>query len=812
MTAQQDRQEGARGLRQLAAWEHLIAGLSTALIVTDAHGRIVLWNQSATGLFGWNRDDALGRSALKLLVAPASEIDAISSLTAIAAGKPWNGNITWRHRSGDALSLEARVHALDDGQGNTGFVIEAWQQRREEADNSETEQMYQTLLANAAEVVCVTDVNGIVKLVVQPDSTSLGYATEEVVGRVEFAMIHPDDVGQLRASFKAVVDQPDSHPNVVYRAQAHDGSWRWRQARLSNHLADPAVDGIVCNISDITNMQTMLNELRSAEARQSAILDRSRDATMFFDPDGTIRWASASTQALLGVEPYELIGKNGLDFIHRLDRERAFAEFATMNALGDHVRIEFRAHVNGSIRWLEEDVTNHLDDPDVGYIVANVRDITDRKVADEQLARMSLYDGLTGLPNRVLLEDRLSQLFSRGNSAALLYLDLDNFGVVNDSLSRGVGDELLRLVALRLAAAAKRRPSTLARVGGDEFVLLCDGVRDAPTAVNYAESLLESLRQPFVVDGHELFVGASVGVSLSPGSSAALMRNATIAMHKSKTQGRGRVSVFDASLDTTQQRRLAVQGDLRHALQRDEIIAWYQPMIDLQNGQVSGVEALARWDHPEYGILTPDRFIEIAEMSGLIRPLGAQVFHRALHDVRRWNQQGLRLHVSVNVAAAQLNDLDLIEEIETALVMHSIDPGQITIEITETAAMQIDSCLESLHRIRTLGMHLALDDFGTGYSSLSFLRELPIDAIKIDRSFVSELDSNDRDLSIVKGVLAIADALEHPVVAEGVETAAQAEMLRQLGCEYAQGFLWSRPVPADDVRMIVNQINTAADR
>jgi diguanylate cyclase (GGDEF)-like protein/PAS domain S-box-containing protein len=584
-----------------------------------------------------------------------------------------------------------------------------------------------------------------------------------------------------------------------------------------------AVIGFVAESRDISDVKAaehhardtegqLIEELRATDARQQAIVARSRDATMFIESDGTIRWASPATKELLGVAPEQLLGRNGLDLIDTKDQARVMAEFLTMPRLGDHVRTEFRVTgPQGDVRWLEEDATNLVDDPDVGYVVANIRDITDRKRAEEQLARLALHDPLTGLANRSLLINRIEQLFARGRPAALLYIDLDNFGEVNDSLGHAFGDELLRLVGGRLDRAFARTPSTLARVGGDEFVLLCDGVEDVTTAVSFAERLRETLRPPFRLDEHELFVAASIGVALSPGDATGLVRDAGIATHQAKQLGRDCVAIFDASLDAIQRHRLTLQSELRYALERDELRVWYQPMVDLHTNRVAGVEALVRWQHPQRGLLIPEQFIDVAETSGLIRALGSQVLHQACVDARIWNERGVPLRVSVNAAAAQLSSGDYVAEIETALHDFELDAGQMTIEITETAAMQVADSLDTLHGIRRLGLHLALDDFGTGYSSLSFLRELPIDAIKIDRAFITGLGTSARDASIVQGVLAIATALGHAVVAEGVDTPAQAESLRGLGCHYAQGFLWSPPLPAVEIQGLVERMARDAE-
>ncbi len=677
---------------------------------------------------------------------------------------------------------------------------------------------WEGLIAELATAVVVTDVVGRIVIWNRAATELYGWPADEVLGRPILGLLLAREV-ELDAV--AVLTS-------VASGQPWAGELECRRrggSPLPVHLTlcavyddSRAVIGFVVESRDVSDLKAaehdarnaegqLIEELRATDARQQAIVARSRDATMFVEGDGTIRWASPATKELLGFAPEQLVGQNGLDLIDSQDQERVFAEFLSMPGLGDHVRTEFRVTgPEGDVRWLEEDATNLVDDPDVGYVVANIRDITDRKRAEEQLARLALYDPLTGLANRSLLINRLQQLLARGSPAAILYIDLDNFGDVNDSLGHAFGDELLRLIGRRLDGAVAQSPSTLARVGGDEFVLLCDGVRDVTTAVVYAERLRETLRSPFQLGEHEVFVAASVGVALSPGDATGLVRDAGIATHQAKLLGRDRVAIFDASLDSIQRDHLTLQSELRYALDRDELRVWYQPMIDLHTNRVAGVEALVRWEHPERGLLVPAQFIDVAETSGLIRALGSQVLHQACVDARTWNERGVPLRVSVNAAVAQLNSGDYVTEIQAALQDFELVAGQMTIEITETAAMQVADSLDTLRGIRRLGLHLALDDFGTGYSSLSFLRELPIDAIKIDRSFINGIGTSARDRSIVQGVLAIAAALGHAVVAEGVETAAQAASLRQLGCRYAQGFLWSGPVPAVEVQGLADHL------
>ncbi len=803
-------------LDQFAQWESWLGELATAIIVTDVAGDVVIWNQAATDLFGWKVDEALGRRAVDLVLDPAFELDALAVRMSVVVSRRWSGDVECTHRNGALLPIHLTITAVYGDDGTVvGFVSESrddsdLHDARERARN--TEHMFTSLLLRTADVAYVTDQHGLIKHVVQADDSALGYSPDELVGTSGLSLTHPDDVLALLSAYAEVAADPSARPSTLYRAAAKDGSWHWREMRMSNLLDDRVVAGIVCNVTDLTDQQHLLRELRAAEARQAAIVARSRDITLFSDAEGTIQWASPVAPELMGGSPQSLVGRNGFDFIHPDDVDRVITELFTMEEVGDHVRTEFRiVDPQGELRWVEEDATYLIDDPDVGYVVSNIRDITDRKNAQEALERNALHDQLTGLPNRLLLMNRLEQLIERNGAAAVLHIDIDNFGEVSDLLGHAAGSQLVAHVAERFAAVSEELPSTLARVADDQFVLLCDEVGDAIAAVSYAERLRARLVTPIRLGETEVFVTTSIGVALSPGDATELLRDARVASQQAKQHGRNRVVMFEARHDEPQQHRLDVQSELHHALRRGELVAWYQPIIDLRTEHVTGVEALVRWNHPVRGLLGTEHFIDVAEASGLMRALGARVLQQACTAAASWRDAGFPLHICVNAAAAQLSSIDYVIEIAAALEEHAIDPDQLTIEITETAAMRVADSLANLHRIRELGVHLALDDFGTGYSSLSFLRELPVDSIKIDRSFVGGIATSPRDASIVEGVIAMANALGFGVVAEGVERAAQAAALRQMGCRAAQGFLWSRAVPMLEVRDVARAIAGDAD-
>jgi diguanylate cyclase (GGDEF)-like protein len=442
-------------------------------------------------------------------------------------------------------------------------------------------------------------------------------------------------------------------------------------------------------------------------------------------------------------------------------------------------------------------------------ICSVVRDITERRRAEEQLKYQALHDLLTDLPNRRLFVERLGHALERtrrrpGRKAAVLFVDLDNFKMVNDSLGHEVGDELLVAVAERLRGCV-RSEDTLARFGGDEFAVLVEEIESPEDAVRVAERLREGLRELFVLDGgaRSFSVTASVGIALGDvhtKSPEDLLRDVDIAMYRAKEEGAGH-RVFDLAMHERAVGRLELEGELRRALENGEFVLHYQPMVSLKSVKALSVEALVRWEHPRRGLLPPSEFITIAEEIGLIVPLGRWVIEEACRQVRRWQERypnGLPLRVAVNISAVQLRYPNLVEDVTKALRESGLDPSRLELEITESVVMEDAECtIATLLRLKRLGVKVAIDDFGTGYSSLSYLKRFPVDSLKVDGSFVAGLGKDPVDEAILTGIVNLAHALDLRVVAEWAERAEQVEWLREMGCDYAQGFFFSEPLPPD---------------
>ncbi len=442
------------------------------------------------------------------------------------------------------------------------------------------------------------------------------------------------------------------------------------------------------------------------------------------------------------------------------------------------------------------------------YILTSL-DISERKASEQRIQFLAQHDVLTSLPNRSLSNERLMQAMQRANRTgqrvAVLFIDLDRFKNINDSLGHHMGDALLRSVAERLTQTVRDR-DTVSRMGGDEFVVVLNGVIDAAEVRHIVESrLVPRIRQPHVVDGIELNVSCSVGVALYPDDAQdidELMRHADVAMYQAKSSGRDNVHFFSRELNERAQRRLSIESLLRHAVERDELQLHYQPRVDARTGRVLGVEGLLRWSSPEMGRVSPGQFIPIAEESKLIVPIGAWVINEACRQMAQWRAEGhTHLNMSVNVSALQLREPGLLQTLREALARHGLPPTWLELELTESTLMDVSAAtLDRMNALRELGVRLSVDDFGTGYSSLNYLSRFPIDMLKIDRSFVQQMLDDEKDLAITRGIIALGHSLGLRVVAEGVESEEVAQALRQARCDELQGFLYARPMPAAELK------------
>jgi diguanylate cyclase (GGDEF)-like protein/PAS domain S-box-containing protein len=549
-----------------------------------------------------------------------------------------------------------------------------------------------------------------------------------------------------------------------------------------------------------------VDELAGLEGqRYAALVEHVSELIGVVTPDGTVLFVNSALQRILGIDSTSLMASSKdaerliEETIHPDDIERVVTLFETVCETGATSRpFEFRArHKDGSWRCLEAVLTNLIDDPAVGGVVVNAGDVTARKDAEALVRHHALHDPLTALPNRALFLDRLSvalaRVHRRSNTLAVLLLDLDRFQTVNDSLGHAAGDELLAAVADRLRTVL-RPGDTASRFTGDEFAILCDDLRRNSDAPLIATRVARSLSAPFLVDGREVFLTASIGIALAgnpPASAETLLRDAGAALHQAKSRGKDRFELFTENLRDLAIERLQTESALRRALGRNELTVHYQPEVDLRDSAVVGYEALVRWEHPERGLLAPADFVPVAEDTGLILPIGVWVLEQACRQAAQWPDA---IRISVNLSARQLTDPSLLEAVTRVLRETALLPDRLCLEITESALMvDAEAAIEAVTALKLLGVRIGIDDFGTGYSSLSYLKRFPVDVLKVDRSFVHGLGVDEQDAALVAGVIHVAQALSLTTVAEGVETDEQRICLRSLGCETAQGYFFGRP-------------------
>jgi diguanylate cyclase (GGDEF)-like protein/PAS domain S-box-containing protein len=567
--------------------------------------------------------------------------------------------------------------------------------------------------------------------------------------------------------------------------------------------------------------------LENAEADRGRVADRfaaliqhASEFIVVVDDDGTISYVSPGFERMLGHRADEVVGTPASRLVHPDDVGSLapwFEERHDNDAAIDLPTVYRAQHFDGTWRWIDGTVSDLRDDDAVGGIVINGRDISDRMAATAALERLAMNDSLTGLPNRTAFLNELTQIVGDGVrpglERALLFIDLDGFKVVNDSLGHEAGDELLCSLAHRISVCL-RRDEYLARLGGDEFMILTNRPPEGESPEMHADSIaariIEAIAEPMEVHGRRLVLSASVGIVLVDGDEpTAVLRHADLALVRAKELGRGSRVLFDETLERRARRRLDIEAELRHAIENDELVCYYQPEVDITTGAVFGVETLVRWQHPTRGLLLPGEFIDVAEDSGLVDELGEIVLRTSCQMAARWRRIVPGFVVGCNVSPQQLLDERFPLIVASALEEAHASSTALRLEVTESAVVN-QQAQETLNAVRALGVTVAIDDFGTGYSSLAYLDRLAVDAVKIDRTFFEPVVTGDEHLPVVEATLAIARSLHLDVVAEGVETPAHVKLLNRLGCTRAQGYFFGRPTTAEAIgRRLAVQLPTA---
>lgn len=645
----------------------------------------------------------------------------------------------------------------------------------------------------------------------------LGYSVEEMRGLGPDQVTPPQHEAARQQRKSVLLSGASREVTCEKQLSCKDGSTVWVtvvSSLIRDEKGNPRY--FLSVVQDLSARRAAELALRESEEKFRQLADNIPEIFWITDArQRKLHYLSPGFETLTGKPLAEVQQRprSWLQIVHPDDRERVrLARKALPHA---EYNLEYRiVAADGGVRWVHDQAFPVRDANGNVYRIAGIgADVTHRKEAEAKLVYLAHYDGLTGLPNRVLFLDRLQQTLAqagrRGKLAAVMFLDLDRFKVVNDTLGHAVGDALLRQVAERVAGCT-RQGDTVARFSGDEFVLIVNDLHEVEDARLIAQKVLQAFVDPFQVAGYEIFVSTSIGISMYPSDNEdeqSLLKNADTAMYRAKESGRNNFQFYTREMNARAMYRLNLENSLRHALERDEFALHYQPKSCLRTGRITGFEALLRWNRPEHGLVPPADFVPLLEDTGLIVPVGEWVVIEACRQLEAWRKAGREpVPIAINISARQFTSRNLGETIKRLLDEHNADPRLIELELTESLLMvNTEQAVRTLEYLKSLGLKLSIDDFGTGYSSLSYLKRFPIDALKIDRSFIDEITTDVGDATITRAVIGMAHNLGLKVVAEGVETEAQLAFLSANGCDEAQGYYFARPQPAAELMTLLSK-------
>ena len=807
-------EQAAEALRASQERLRLVAATSpTGIFGVAADGRIVHANARCSEITGLPGEPSL--ASWFRAVDPADRRRVARALRPVLDGGA-QLDIEFRMCRADGTTAWVTVRATPvedgpDGLVAVGSIQDVTDMAAATAALAEREEAYRLLAEHATDLISRHSADGIYLFASPACAAMTGYTPEELIGVNCFDRMHPDDVGAILTDLNGVIASGEVLSGTVeYRSLRKDGTWGWFETSVrAFHDEGGALTELLAVTRSIDVRKEVETELRAAEERFRRAFEDAPIGMALVLPDGGFLQANRQLCQFLGRTEEALRETTVQDLTHPDDIEVSASHMAALLA-GEvaSYRLEKRyLRTDGTPVWCQLSVSLvRAADGTPLHTMSQIEDISDRRDFEARLSHQALHDGLTNLPNRMLLLDRIRQAVARsartGHAIGVLFVDLDRFKLVNDSLGHECGDELLVAVAERLSAAV-RPDDTVARLGGDEFVVLCEDLGQEGV-VSVAERLRTALAEPFTIRGGEVAVRASIGIATPPAGddtdAEALVRDADAAMYRAKERGRDQIVVFDDGMRGLAADRLSLEADLRRAIDGGDMELAYQPTVDLRTGRVTGMEALLRWNHPVRGAVPPSAFIPLAEETGLIVPLGSWVLDEACRQAALWRPlAGEQPFVmAVNLSARQLAHPGLVADVADVLARHGVRPGEVCLEITESTLMEdAEAARIQLVALKALGVRLAVDDFGTGYSSLSYLKRFPVDLLKVDRSFVSGLGADAEDSAIVTAVIGLAHALGLEALAEGVEDETQLRELQRLGCDIAQGFLLARPQAAD---------------
>ncbi|MDP8265920.1 MAG: EAL domain-containing protein [Candidatus Aceula meridiana] len=820
--------------------------ISDSIIVTDLKFRIIFVNKATENLYGYTKRELVGRSPEFLNAEPLRRKIECQIYKTVRRGDSWSGQHLNRRKDESVFTCEFKISPICNQDGEVYCYCSVQRDVTEREQSRKAMEMQRDLGTSLSSAHSQVEAfNHILDTALQVEGIDCGgiYLVSRNGQSVDL-LAHR---GLKYAFTRSVSHFNEHHPEskMVKAGKPFYGSYpkimqesdfvKVKEGLLSLAVVPVFYDGEVVaslNLGSHTCQEILLSSRAKIEAIASRIggvlvrlnaekcleenfnflkvlFDTSPNPIFFKDSHGVYRACNRAFADCLGRKEGEILGKTIFDLAPKAAAESYDkADRELMEKKGRQVyesKVLFGDGTCHDIMFFK--AASLKVDKEVGGIVGFMLDITKRKEMEREFQRNALHDSLTNIPNRRLFMQNLMQAMQRarrneGYRFAILFLDLDHFKDINDGLGHLIGDKIILEISRKLKKCV-RANDTVSRFGGDEFAILLDNIEGLDDAIDAANRIQITLSNPFVLEGREFFMTGSIGILLnSPEYNfpEEILRDADTAMYKAKVAGRARYAIFDEKMHTSAVRRIQLENDLRKAIQKNEFQVFYQPIVSVKTGRITCVEALLRWVHPEKGMIGPNEFIPLAEETGLIIPITAWVLETAAKQVRQWLDFGYRVRFSVNLSALNLTQKNLAGVIEKTLAQSQIDPDTIELEITETAAMkEFDLALSTLRRLKSIGTHISIDDFGVGYSPLLYLKQFPVSKIKIDMSFIREIPDNLNDMAITEAIIAMAHVLGINVIAEGVETIKQFAFLQERGCDEIQGFLFSRPVPADQI-------------
>jgi diguanylate cyclase (GGDEF)-like protein/PAS domain S-box-containing protein len=784
-----------------------------AIIGKNLDGVITSWNRAAEKMYGYTSTEVIGRE-LSFLLPSERQAEMRVIMERIRSGQSIACLETKRLTgTGSILDVSLSISPLKD---STGRVIGASAIARDITLRKRSEEqlkLQSAALEAAANAIVITDFRGTIQWVNQAFTTMTGYSTEEVLGKNPRLLKSGKQSQSFYADLWSTVSSGKVWHGELINTRKDGTTYIEEQTitPLAQNVGEANWTHFIAIKQDITERKRAEKELWLTQLS----VEHASENIFWTNSQGHFVYVNKAACDSLGYSRQELLSLSVPDLNPRFRKEEDWSAFWEELKRRGSITFEGQNTSKQGRIFPAEVTANYFEFDGQEYSFAFVRDITDRKLAEDRVQYLAFYDDLTGLPNRTLLQDRLAKALADARRQkyriALLFLDLDRFKDINDSLGHPVGDLLLQAVAKRLKTWG-REQDTVARLGGDEFLIMLTHVKDTPDAAVAAERLMDAMTAEFVVQGHSLHVSCSVGISIFPDHGAdgeTLIKDADAAMYSAKENGRNNFRFFTEEMNTQVIERLTLESSLRRALPEKELFLMYQPQMDIATGKIIGLEALLRWQHPSMGLVPPDKFIRIAENCGLILPIGEWVLRAACSQARKWQDEGLpAMTVAVNVSAVQFRQEGFCELIGRVLHEAGVAPQYLELELTESLLLaNADVTLSVLRELKAMGVTLAIDDFGTGYSSFSYLRQFRVSKLKIDRSFIRDVAVKPDDAAITTAIISMARSLNLKVIAEGVENEAQMAFLRAHYCDEIQGYYFSKPLAVDKIADILRGNN-----